>query len=277
MKTEHSQLFQQFRSTVDGKITTIEAQHDDATGTDFVLWQHVQRSFPNVRIVRDGNTDIQFMMDSKFEDLTPLRIEYYPGVVLDVVMKEVYSSTSPFPVYTSHDGDGYIRYGSMVLLQHSRSGSYLSTSSSHYQMGSGQRVVFCSQAVERGQEEWWQVLGHDRDGEHGRKIPYGSRIRLFNVVHRHWLCCNSQNNSPSSCLKEVSGSGGQDSSDSRAEWTVKLVSGAASYWQVRSIVSIYHENSANYICSYETRFGKDIEVGCGSGTGEYIRWKAYLD
>ncbi|KAF9398556.1 hypothetical protein BGX21_007634 [Mortierella sp. AD011] len=68
MKTEHSQLFQQFRSTVDDKVTTIEAQHDNATGTDFVLWRHVQRSFPNVHIVRDGNTDVQFMMDSKFEE-----------------------------------------------------------------------------------------------------------------------------------------------------------------------------------------------------------------
>ncbi|KAF9348207.1 hypothetical protein BGX26_000369 [Mortierella sp. AD094] len=89
MKTEHSQPVQQFRSTIDGKITTIETQHVNATGTHFVLWRHVQRSFPNVQIVRDGNTDVQFMMDSKFEDLTPIRIEYYPGVVLDVVMKEV--------------------------------------------------------------------------------------------------------------------------------------------------------------------------------------------
>ncbi|KAF9164168.1 hypothetical protein BGX20_001067 [Mortierella sp. AD010] len=277
MKTEHSQLFQQFRSTVDDKVTTIEAQHDNATGTDFVLWRHVQRSFPNVHIVRDGNTDVQFMMDSKFEDLTPLRIQYHPGVVLDVVMKEVYSSMSPFPVYTSQGGDGYIRYGSMILLQNPRSGSYLSTSSSSYQAGSGQRVVFCSQAAEHRQEEWWQVLSYDRDGGHGQKISYGSRIRLFNVVHRHWLCCDSQYDSPSSSYKEVSGSGGQDSAGSKAEWTVKLVSGTDGHWEVGSSVSIYHENSESYLRLVGRRFGKDMEVACDSSTSEYAEWKAYLD
>ncbi|KAF9099024.1 hypothetical protein BGX27_000677 [Mortierella sp. AM989] len=62
------QPLQHFRSPFDRSIVAIETQHDEATGTHFLLWRHIQRTFENVGTVRAGNVAIQFMVDDTLEE-----------------------------------------------------------------------------------------------------------------------------------------------------------------------------------------------------------------
>ncbi|KAF8905923.1 hypothetical protein BGZ58_006353, partial [Dissophora ornata] len=64
------------------------------TREETVLWKDIQRVFPNVLHVKDGDTDVPFLTNDKSEDLLPLRILHLPGVVLGVVSK-VSEGTEP--------------------------------------------------------------------------------------------------------------------------------------------------------------------------------------
>ncbi|KAF9350253.1 hypothetical protein BGX26_011541, partial [Mortierella sp. AD094] len=60
-------LTQKFRSPEDGKIIAIKVQEDLYYGDQFVLWKHILQSFGDVRVVRAGDMDTHFIVDSKFE------------------------------------------------------------------------------------------------------------------------------------------------------------------------------------------------------------------
>ncbi|KAF9988522.1 hypothetical protein BGZ65_000592 [Modicella reniformis] len=66
----------------------IRARLDPKTGQYVVLWKDVQQVFKNASHIQHGITVISFMTDENFEELEPLRIEYHPGVVLDVILDD---------------------------------------------------------------------------------------------------------------------------------------------------------------------------------------------
>ncbi|KAF9398552.1 hypothetical protein BGX21_007630 [Mortierella sp. AD011] len=81
-----TQITQKFRSPIDGRIVAIKAWDD--VGYKFVLWKHIRQSFGDVRVLRAGDVDIHCMLNKKFEDLLPRRIQYVPDTILDVILNE---------------------------------------------------------------------------------------------------------------------------------------------------------------------------------------------
>ncbi|KAG0247809.1 hypothetical protein BG011_000891, partial [Mortierella polycephala] len=80
---------QRFFSPLENHTVSIEAQVDAATGTAFILWKHIQRSFKGLFLVRAGELDVQFMVDSDYQEVEPLRIRLYPDEILQVVQSQV--------------------------------------------------------------------------------------------------------------------------------------------------------------------------------------------
>ncbi|KAF9353019.1 hypothetical protein BGX26_009204 [Mortierella sp. AD094] len=69
------QLTQAFRASLSREILDIPTRLDNKTGQHIVLWKDIQLGFENVRCIKKGGALV----------LNPLRIGYYPGVVLDVM------------------------------------------------------------------------------------------------------------------------------------------------------------------------------------------------
>ncbi|KAK3815354.1 MAG: hypothetical protein J3Q66DRAFT_370682 [Benniella sp.] len=76
---------QAFRARLSSETTLIPTRHDNKSGQHIVLWKDVQRCFKDAEYVRDGQEMVLFLTDDEFEDIIPLRISHYPGVVLEVV------------------------------------------------------------------------------------------------------------------------------------------------------------------------------------------------
>ncbi|KAF9104456.1 hypothetical protein BGX27_010081 [Mortierella sp. AM989] len=278
--------FQQFRSPIDGAISTIEEQYDSATDSYFILWRHVQRVFKGVKIVRAGNQNVQFLMDDKLEDLIPLRIKHYPDVVLDVLFAEDTSEIAwfkelPFQIYSKQVDDTSIYYGSVICLRHIEEGAYLSSSSHNYRTGSHMKEVHCSTSPGPRQEDWWQVVaayGSDKDQDmlHGQKIHHGGLFRLFNMAGRYWLHSSASYNTPTGTQHfEVSGFGGESFSDWNDNWTLQLTGGKGE-WKSGEFVSIVHQRTNTHLNSHNFYFGKDKEVTCTATAPALNQWRACL-
>ncbi|KAF9199790.1 hypothetical protein BGZ49_010055 [Haplosporangium sp. Z 27] len=67
---------------------------DPKSGFYFVLWKDIQRVFENAKFVKYGTHYVPFMKDDNFEELKPLRIAYYPEVVLEVVVEGTSAESS---------------------------------------------------------------------------------------------------------------------------------------------------------------------------------------
>ncbi|KAF9988524.1 hypothetical protein BGZ65_000594 [Modicella reniformis] len=78
---------QVFRAN-NSSIIYIRTQLDPKTGRDVVFWKDVQQVFKNASHIQHGTSVVSFMTDENFEALKPLRIEYHPGVVLDVILND---------------------------------------------------------------------------------------------------------------------------------------------------------------------------------------------
>ncbi|KAG0047068.1 hypothetical protein BGZ83_007786 [Gryganskiella cystojenkinii] len=79
---------QSLRSSSDGSIIEIEALWDIRTDSHIVLWKQIEAVFDRPKFVRHGLKHVFFMLDENFEEISPYRIAYHPGVVLDVYDRE---------------------------------------------------------------------------------------------------------------------------------------------------------------------------------------------
>ncbi|KAK3824261.1 MAG: hypothetical protein J3R72DRAFT_528788 [Linnemannia gamsii] len=88
-------------------IVYIPSHFDAAFGSDIVLWDDICRVFEGARYVRMGDTMLPFAKGDDFENLFPLRIEAFPGDVLEVVDRcpPPYHIISPLPPATDVDAD----------------------------------------------------------------------------------------------------------------------------------------------------------------------------
>ncbi|KAI8349157.1 hypothetical protein B0O80DRAFT_501571 [Mortierella sp. GBAus27b] len=77
---------QKFRCPSTDQSLKIAAHLDSETGKHFVLWKDIQVGFKNADSIRDGETLVPFLKDANWEEITPLRIAYHPGTVLDVIL-----------------------------------------------------------------------------------------------------------------------------------------------------------------------------------------------
>ncbi|KAK3815357.1 MAG: hypothetical protein J3Q66DRAFT_441490 [Benniella sp.] len=76
---------QAFRARFSSETILIPTRHDNKSGQRIVLWKDILRYFEHAKCLMHGQEMVLFLTDDEFEDLTPLRIGHYPGVVLEVV------------------------------------------------------------------------------------------------------------------------------------------------------------------------------------------------
>ncbi|KAK3840914.1 MAG: hypothetical protein J3R72DRAFT_524932 [Linnemannia gamsii] len=67
----------------------IVIRNDTNSGQRFILWNDILNVFRNAGHVQHSSDVVPYMTDSLFEYLRPLRIEAYPGIVLEVVSAPV--------------------------------------------------------------------------------------------------------------------------------------------------------------------------------------------
>ncbi|KAF9355253.1 hypothetical protein BGX34_010565 [Mortierella sp. NVP85] len=84
LTTDRPQL-QSFRCPTTGENIEILVQKGPIPNESFVLWSDIQNVFENARYIRNGKILVPFMKDNNNNRISPRRIGYYPGVVLEVI------------------------------------------------------------------------------------------------------------------------------------------------------------------------------------------------
>ncbi|KAK3821114.1 MAG: hypothetical protein J3Q66DRAFT_438033 [Benniella sp.] len=79
---------QTFRCRSTGDIANIPALIDPKSGNLIVLWRDIQSVFEDAKSVWNGKSLVPLVTDENLEQITPLRISYHAGVVLEVLVKE---------------------------------------------------------------------------------------------------------------------------------------------------------------------------------------------
>ncbi|KAK3821206.1 MAG: hypothetical protein J3Q66DRAFT_332811 [Benniella sp.] len=77
------QQLQAFRSPTN-EVFYVEVKMDPNTRNPIILWADIQDKFRNVKFIKNGDTIVLFQTDVNFEEITPKRIAYHPGVELYV-------------------------------------------------------------------------------------------------------------------------------------------------------------------------------------------------
>ncbi|KAI1299064.1 hypothetical protein EDD11_006548 [Mortierella claussenii] len=88
---QHTQQFQVQTFTprqpsLSAAIHTIPARLDSKTGEYFVLWNDVRSQIPTAERALNDDQQVLFVMDKNLKELSPQRIAYHPGMILDVVV-----------------------------------------------------------------------------------------------------------------------------------------------------------------------------------------------
>ncbi|KAK3821198.1 MAG: hypothetical protein J3Q66DRAFT_148735 [Benniella sp.] len=79
------QPIQAFRCRSTDEVFHIPAIMDTITEQRIVLWSDIQDVLDGAKSIRNGELVVPFMKDDELKKITPLRIAYHPGVVLEVV------------------------------------------------------------------------------------------------------------------------------------------------------------------------------------------------
>ncbi|KAG0214290.1 hypothetical protein BGX28_002398 [Mortierella sp. GBA30] len=69
------------------EILTLSPQLDTKSGYYFILWEDICQLCKGAQYLLNGETVVSLMTDDDFEEITPLRIEYIPDAVIDVVLE----------------------------------------------------------------------------------------------------------------------------------------------------------------------------------------------
>ncbi|KAI8347722.1 hypothetical protein B0O80DRAFT_209576 [Mortierella sp. GBAus27b] len=82
----NEQPMQAFRNPSTDEVVNIPTHKDPDTSNLVVLWQDIQDMFDNIEYIKDGKSLVSFLTDDNLVQITPLRIAYYPGAVLELVV-----------------------------------------------------------------------------------------------------------------------------------------------------------------------------------------------
>ncbi|KAF9164169.1 hypothetical protein BGX20_001068 [Mortierella sp. AD010] len=225
--------------------------------------------------------NIYCMVDENLETLKPLRIEYRPDVLIDVILNEepplrtqdvkdakkgheVSLVRSP-PAYSSESNDDYIRFGSFICLRHMSTGGFLRSSNLRYKtcLGqSGQYIVYGVRSRSPGQDDWWVVVPTVGDNrENDEQIQYGSRVRLLSKTNDRWLHSHRGIKSPvTPGQQEVTGWGDSANTDQHDIWVIEKAEDGNDYWKSNDIFLLRHELTDQYLHSHSVEFLGEKEV-----------------
>ncbi|KAF9936240.1 hypothetical protein BGZ65_002616, partial [Modicella reniformis] len=85
-ESDVSQPFQLHSSTKSSEIIHIPTRLDSKSGQRVIRWKDIQQYFKRAKGLMNGRDVVLFLTDGNLEDLIPLRIAHYPGVVIEVVL-----------------------------------------------------------------------------------------------------------------------------------------------------------------------------------------------
>ncbi|KAF9345503.1 hypothetical protein BGX26_003050 [Mortierella sp. AD094] len=92
-----------------GKTDIEEITLENADGHHIVYWEDIEQVFPGVKYVKNGKAVINMLRDSNQIRLVLLRIQHYPGVILDVVLSTAVEDVQhDSPIITSSLAEGRI-------------------------------------------------------------------------------------------------------------------------------------------------------------------------
>ncbi|KAF9427515.1 hypothetical protein BGZ76_002320 [Entomortierella beljakovae] len=280
-------IVQKFRSPVGGNIISIRVNAVDNS----ILWKHILKTFGNVDGVRVKDLYIHFMTDENYENLLPLRIEAYPESTMDIILskdpkekddakvetppkynhelkhsEKIRAKVLQFKSHTNKLGDDYVRFGSRISLRHAPTGSYLQSAHWKYKTSSQQHAVQGARSGEPGLSAYWQVVPASGNEEAinkktGSTIPYGIRVRLFNVNNKRWLHSHDYK-SPVSNQREVTTFGSAEASNNDDIWIVDRFENGTEYWKTTDLFILRHESTNHYLHSHSTIYMGENEITC---------------
>ncbi|KAF9095773.1 hypothetical protein BGX27_001213 [Mortierella sp. AM989] len=215
-------FWRKFRSPIDGKITAIEVQDGMRPS---VLWKHIQLSLGDVKHLRAGDRDVHCMVSPCGQEYLPLCIDYFPDVILDVVLNEK-------PPCTVKDVE------------------------ERYKSGSPQFVLYGVRTPNPGQDDRWEVVApsnyeKDATGHQGQKIPYGSHVRILHTKTGRWLHSDISNTSPVSKKQIVTTCGCREKSNDNDYWAVEEAEDGTEFWKASDLFVLRHEATNKYLHSYD--------------------------
>ncbi|KAK3829188.1 MAG: hypothetical protein J3Q66DRAFT_324578 [Benniella sp.] len=86
---------QQFRDPFTSTTVLIPTRFDKRTEERFILWEDIQATFKDANYATYDGEVVLFTVDDNFKHLTPRRIAYYPGAILDVVVSAPEQAVRP--------------------------------------------------------------------------------------------------------------------------------------------------------------------------------------
>ncbi|KAF9430976.1 hypothetical protein BGZ76_000631 [Entomortierella beljakovae] len=76
---------QAFKAENTSEVLYINSRQDKLLGHRVVLFSDIQQVFDNIKYILDGDEVIQFLAGDDFNDLTPKRITFRPGTILQII------------------------------------------------------------------------------------------------------------------------------------------------------------------------------------------------
>ncbi|KAG0041724.1 hypothetical protein BGZ83_001399 [Gryganskiella cystojenkinii] len=89
----HRHHYQTFREQ-DGSLIRIPSTTHKATGDHYIIWTDIEDCFPNVLRIQQGDIFVPKLRDENHYRVIPHGIKHHPGIVLDVVCKDNYTTRS---------------------------------------------------------------------------------------------------------------------------------------------------------------------------------------
>ncbi|KAK3821173.1 MAG: hypothetical protein J3Q66DRAFT_426141 [Benniella sp.] len=161
------QPLQAFRGRSTGEISNIPALTDPKTGAYIVLWRDIKAAFKNAESIWNGKSMVTFLTDENLEQITPLRITYYPGAELEVVTNDevhVYHAGPPAAASTT------------TLIADGES-EHIGPKHAYNQLS---RPSF--QSVRSSQASFMQPVGHSPAGTSGNKDFQEQSVHKLRVL-----------------------------------------------------------------------------------------------
>eukprot|EP00850_Spirogloea_muscicola_P003881 SM000016S01869 [mRNA] locus=s16:280630:282137:+ [translate_table: standard] len=155
-----------------------------------------------------------------------------------------------------HGGEE-VTVGSVLKLQHDKTGFRLHSHEVAYGSGSGQQSVTGFPSGDDSNSYWAvRCVNGDEECRQGDVVENGATIRLQHVATRKWLHSHLHA-SPLTHNFEVSGYGSDGQSDTGDHWKVETQD-KAKLWERGQKVRFMHVDTMAYLHSHDKKYGRPI-------------------
>eukprot|EP00850_Spirogloea_muscicola_P012048 SM000076S21869 [mRNA] locus=s76:514446:516048:- [translate_table: standard] len=150
-----------------------------------------------------------------------------------------------------------VTVGSVLKLQHDKTGFRLHSHEVAYGSGSGQQSVTGFPSGDDSNSYWAvRCVNGDEECRQGDVVENGATIRLQHVATRKWLHSHLHA-SPLTHNFEVSGYGSDGQSDTGDHWKVETQD-KAKLWERGQKVRFMHVDTMAYLHSHDKKYGRPI-------------------